>query len=230
MHIKRMHEMIEKLSECALIELNKGIEHVDTKEFGAVIDMIKALSESEYKARISKAMECAEKEDEAEEKYMMKRFKDEYGDEEGERRYYDDYRYKRSGRFAPKGRGSYVPRRSYEEPPYYHMTPEMYRDHDAEWYRDMDRKSRNVMYFSEPMRNSDSEKRVESRYDRAKRMYTETRDMHKSGSVEDKQITLKEGEKMLGVIFDEIEEMLADAPSELKNMVKTKGLARLQKI
>lgn len=230
MHIKRMHEMIEKLSECALSELNKGIEHVDTKEFGAVIDMIKALSESEYKARISKAMECAEKEDEAEEKYMMKRFKDEYGDEEGERRYYDDYRYKRSGRFAPKGRGSYVPRRSYEEPPYYHMTPEMYRDHDAEWYRDMDRKSRNVMYFSEPMRNSDSEKRVESRYDRAKRMYTETRDMHKSGSVEDKQITLKEGEKMLGVIFDEIEEMLADAPSELKNMVKTKGLARLQKI
>lgn len=230
MHIKRMHEMIEKLSECALNELNKGIEHVDTKEFGAVIDMIKALSESEYKARISKAMECAEKEDEAEEKYMMKRFKDEYGDEEGERRYYDDYRYKRSGRFAPKGRGSYVPRRSYEEPPYYHMTPEMYRDHDTEWYRDMDRKSRNVMYFSEPMRNSDSEKRVESRYDRAKRMYTETRDMHKSGSVEDKQITLKEGEKMLGVIFDEIEEMLADAPSELKNMVKTKGLARLQKI
>lgn len=230
MHIKRMHEMIEKLSECALSELNKGIEHVDTKEFGEVIGMIRGLSDAEYKARISKAMECAEEEDEAEEKYMMKRFKDEYGDEEGERRYYDDYRYKRSGRFAPKGRGSYVPRRSYEEPPYYHMTPEMYRDHDAEWYRDMDRKSRNVMYFSEPMRNSDSEKRVESRYDRAKRMYTETRDMHKSGSVEDKQITLKEGEKMLGVIFDEIEEMLADAPSELKNMVKTKGLARLQKI
>lgn len=230
MHIKRMHEMIEKLTECALAELDKGIEHVNTKEFGEVTDMIKDLSEAEYKARISKAMEKAEEDDEAEEKYMMKRFKEEYGDEEGERRYYDDYRYKRTGRFAPKGRGSYVPRRSYEEPPYYHMTPEMYRDHDAEWYRDMDRKSRNVMYFSEPMRNSDSEKRVESRYDRAKRMYTETRDMHKSGSVEDKQITLKEGEKMLGVIFDEIEEMLADAPSELKNMVKTKGLARLQKI
>lgn len=227
MHIKRMHEMIEKLSECALSELNKGIEHVDTKEFGEVIGMIRGLSDAEYKARISKAMECSEKEDEAEEKYMLKMLKEDYGmNEEESRRYYDAWRYK-NGRFAPKGRGT---RRGYEEPPYYHMTPEMYRDHDAEWYRDMDRKSRNVMYFSEPMRNSDSEKRVESRYDRAKRMYTETRDMHKSGSVEDKQITLKEGEKMLGVIFDEIEEMLADAPSELKNMVKTKGLARLQKI
>lgn len=227
MHIKRMREMIEKLSECALSELNKGIEHVDTKEFGAVIDMIKDLSESEYKSRISKAMEEAEEEDKAEEKYMLKMLKEDYGmNEEESRRYYDAWRYK-NGRFAPKGRGT---RRGYEEPPYYHMTPEMYRDHDAEWYRDMDRKSRNVMYFSDPIRNSDSEKHVESRYDKAKRMYTETKDMHKSGSVEDKQITLKEGEKMLNVIFDEIDEMLADATPEMKNMVKTKAMTRIQKI
>lgn len=230
MHIKNIRCIEEKLAEAIRCEFEKGIDKVNTSEMGKATDMLKDAAEAEYYARIAKAMEDAEKEDEESQKYMLKQLKEEYGDEEGERRYYDDYRYKRSGRFAPKGRGSYMPRRGYEEPPYYHMTPEMYRDHDAEWYRDMDRKSRNVMYFSEPMRNSDSEKRVESRYDRAKRMYTETRDMHKSGSVEDKQITLKEGEKMLGVIFDEIEEMLADAPSELKNMVKTKGLARLQKI
>lgn len=227
MHIKRMREMIEKLTEIALCELDKGAECVNTKEFGEVTDMIKDLAEAEYKSRISKAMEEAEEEDKAEEKYMLKMLKEDYGmNEEESRRYYDAWRYK-NGRFAPKGRGT---RRGYEEPPYYHMTPEMYRDHDAEWYRDMDRKSRNVMYFSEPIRNSDSEKHVESRYDRAKRMYTETKDMHKSGSVEDKQITLKEGEKMLNVIFDEIDEMLADATPEMKNMVKTKAMTRIQKI
>lgn len=230
MHIKNIRCIEEKLAEAIRCEFEKGIDKVNTSEMGKATDMLKDAAEAEYYARIAKAMEDAEKEDEESQKYMLKQLKEEYGDEEGERRYYDDYRYKRSGRFAPKGRGSYMPRRGYEEPPYYHMTPEMYRDHDAEWYRDMDRKSRNVMYFSDPIRNSDSEKHVESRYDRAKRMYTETKDMHKSGSVEDKQITLKEGEKMLNVIFDEIDEMLADATPEMKNMVKTKAMTRIQKI
>ncbi len=229
MHIKHIRCIEEKLAEAIRCEFDKGIENVNTAEMGKATDMLKDAAEAEYYARIAKAMEKADSEDEEADKHMLRQLKEEYGEDDG-RRYYDNYRYMRTGRFAPKGRGTYMPRRGYETPIEYHMTPEMYRDHDAEWYRDMDRKSRNVMYFSEPMRNSDGEKRVESRYDRAKRMYTETRDMHKSGSVEDKQITLKEGEKMLGVIFDEIEEMLADAPSELKNMVKTKGLARLQKI
>ena len=70
----------------------------------------------------------------------------------------------------------------------------------------------------------------ESRYDRAKRGYEETKAMHKSGSAEDKQITMKEAEKMINVIFDEIDEMLEDAPQELKSMIKTKGMAKMQKI
>ena len=31
MDIKMMHEMIEKLTECAKVELDKGVEMVDTK-------------------------------------------------------------------------------------------------------------------------------------------------------------------------------------------------------
>ena len=41
MDVKRMHEMIEKLSECAKTQFDKGIDHVDTCEMGKVIDMMK---------------------------------------------------------------------------------------------------------------------------------------------------------------------------------------------
>lgn len=149
MHIKRIHEMEEKLTEIALCEINKGIECVNTAEMGAVIDMIKDLACAEKEAREAKEMEKEEEDEKKENEYFLKMLKEEYGDEEGEKRFYDNYRYKSSGRFAPKGKGSYMPRggrRGYEEPPYYHMNPEMYKEHDPEWYRDMDRASGKMYY------------------------------------------------------------------------------------
>lgn len=209
MDIKRMHEMIEKLSEAAECEFGKGIENVDTCEMDKVVDMIKDLSEAMYYRTLTKAMQESDTEE------IMEMF-DKYGDDG--KRYYDMWRYK-SGRFAPKGRGT---RRGYEEPPYYHMNPDMYKEHTPEYYRDMDRES-GRLYFSEPIT-------MESRYDKAKRMYTETKAKHNTGSVEDKQLTLKEGEKMLNVIIDELMEMVNDATPEMKNMIKTKGMAAMQKI
>lgn len=225
MHIKRIHEMEEKLTEIALCEINKGIECVNTAEMGAVIDMIKDLACAEKDAREAKEMEKEEEDEKEEEKHMLRMLKEENGmSEEDSRRFYDAWRYK-SGRFAPKGRGT---RRGYEEPPYYHMTPDMMREHDPEYWRDVDRKE-GRMYFSEPVR-MDGMKHEESRYDKAKRGYEETKAMHKGNTPEDKQITMREAEKMLNVVFDEIDEMLEDAPQELKNMVKTKGMTRFQKI
>lgn len=261
MHIERIHKMIEKLTECALREIEKGIECVNTEEMGEVIDMIKDLSEAEYHARIAKAMEKEEEDEKEEEKYMLrmlkeehgdeyKRMREEYGEDEGERRFYDNYRYKRTGEFAPKGRGSYMPRRSgrrgYTEPPYLHM-PYDYRydmdDYDyadAEHMRDMDRKGMNRLYFSEPMSGRDmgggyssrrdGDTRPESRYDKARRGYEEVKSTHKGNTPEDKQLTMREMEKVLGVVFDEIDEMLEDASPEMKNMVKTKTMSRMQKI
>lgn len=221
MDIMRMHEMIEKLSECAKCEFDKGVENIDTAEMSEVVDMLKDLSEAMYYRTLTVAMQESNTEE------IMDMF-DRYGKD---RRYYDNYRYKTSGRFAPKGKGTYMPRRGYGEPPYYHMTPEMYREHEPEWYRDMDRMS-GKMYYTEPKMsdNMGKSERTESRYDRAKRMYAETKDMHKAGTAEDKAITLKEGEKMLNVIFDELEEIMQDASPEMRSMVKTKGLARMQKI
>lgn len=159
MHIKNIHCMVEKLAECAKCEVEKGIEQLNTEEMGEVTDMIKDLCEAEYYARIAKAMEKSEEEDEAEEKYIRKilkdehkdeykRMREEYGEDEGERRFYDNYRYKTTGRFAPKGRGSYMPRggrRGYEEPMYF-LPPEVYMNYSPEELRDMDRDMGRMYY------------------------------------------------------------------------------------
>ena len=57
MDIKRMHCMIEKLSECAKSEMESGIENVDTCEMGKVVDMMKDLSEAMYYRTLTKTMD-----------------------------------------------------------------------------------------------------------------------------------------------------------------------------
>ena len=83
MHIERMHKMIECLTEKALAELDKGIENVDTKEMGEVVDMIKDLNEAEYRAVIVKSMKEADEEQKEYDKELLRALKDEYGEEGG---------------------------------------------------------------------------------------------------------------------------------------------------
>ena len=203
MHIERMHKMIECLTEKALAELDKGIENVDAKEMGEVVDMIKDLNEAEYKAVIVKSMKEADEEQKEYDKELLRALKDEYGEESG-RRYYDEYRYKTTGRFAPKGKGSYVGRRGYEEPPYYHSYPE--RDMDREYGR---------MYYTEPTAS-------ESGYDRAKRMYTETKEMHKNNTPEDKEHKMKSLDSYTKELASDITGMVADMTAEEKNLLRNK--------
>lgn len=214
MHIERIHKMTECLTEKALAQLECGVENVDTSEFGEVIDMIKDLNEAEYYAKIAKAMDESDSDDILE---ML----DRYGDG---RRFYDHYRYA-DGRFAPKGRGTY--RRGYEEPPYYHMTPEMYRH--MEDYRDMDRGS-GRMYYTEPSMSFTSGNRMESRYDMAKRNYTESKELHKGNTTEDKEHKMKELEKYMREIGSDIAEVISDASPEEKTLLKQKMQTTMQRI
>lgn len=167
--MKPLKKICETLEEAVKHEFEKGIECVNVEEMGEVIDMLKDIYEAKeklvkgcYYKQIMTAMEKSEKEDEREDKYFLEMLKKEYKDdyekmreeygegEETDRRFYDNYRYKSSGRFAPRGRGSYMPRssgrrgrRGYEEMPYMIM-PEMY---DPEMMRDMDRMD-GRMYYS----------------------------------------------------------------------------------
>lgn len=203
MDIMRMHDMIEKLSECAKCEIDKGIENIDPCEMGQVTDMMKDLAEAMYYRTLMKAMEESSADETME---MFERFGD-------GRRFYDNYRYA-NGRFAPKGRGT---RRGYDESPYFHMTPEMYRgmEHD----RDIDR-NYGRMYYTEPATSGMN--MTESGYDKAKRHYTETKEMHKANTAEDKEHKMKSLENYMKELSGDITELLTDMTAEERTMLKSK--------
>lgn len=203
MDIMRMHDMIEKLSECAKCEIDKGIENIDPCEMGQVTDMMKDLAEAMYYRTLMKSMEESSADETME---MFERLGD-------GRRFYDNYRYS-NGRFAPKSRGT---RRGYDEPPYFHMTPEMYRgmEHD----RDIDR-NYGRMYYTEPATSGMN--MTESGYDKAKRHYTETKEMHKANTAEDKEHKMKSLENYMKELSGDITELLTDMTAEERTMLKSK--------
>lgn len=239
MHIKNIRCIEEKLAEAIRCEFDKGIENVNTSEMGKATDMLKDVAEAEYYARIAKAMEKADNEDEEADKHMLKQLKEQYGEDDG-RRYYDNYRYMRTGRFAPKGRGTYIPRRGYETPIEYHMTPEMYREHDPEYYRDMDRNIGRMYYTETGMSgntgnssrtgNSGMRDGREGRSGMSRRSYMQTKEMHPDNSQESKQAKMKELEKYMGELSGDITEMIAGASNEEKTMLKAKLQTLMQKI
>lgn len=154
--LKPLKEICDELISATKSEIKSGIQNVDTKEFGDVADAIKDFCEAKekvvktcYYKYILSQMEKSEEEDKEQEKYMLQKFKEEMGEEEG-KRFYDSWRHA-DGTFARKGTGEYRPRsyyrrggrRGYEEMPYM-MMPEMY---DPEYYRDMDRMA-GKMYYS----------------------------------------------------------------------------------
>lgn len=153
---KPIKKICEKVMDIVSVEFEKGAENVDTKEMGEAIDILKDLYEAKekivkscYYKYILAAMEKEETEEE-ETKKIMEKMREEYNgeDEDMERRFYDNYRYKRTGRYAPKGRGTYVGRRGYTEP-MYHMPLDMYHNYSAEELRDMDRENMNRLYYTD---------------------------------------------------------------------------------
>lgn len=213
-----MHKFAKQIMECVKTKVEAmGIDNIEGQH----------LEELEKWTEIAKNIVCYDKDyniveamKEAENEYNMRAI--EMYEDYPERRYYDNYRYKTSGRFAPKGKGSYVPRRGYDEPPYYHMTPEMYREHEPKYYRDMDKESRNVMYYTEPVR-------MDSRYENAKRGYEESKAMHNGNTPEDKQAKMKDLEAYMKEISEDVTKLISDATPEEKSIVKTKMQTLMQK-
>ena len=213
-----MHKFAKQIMECVKTKVEAmGIDNIEGQH----------LEELEKWTEIAKNIVCYDKDyniveamKEAENEDNMRAI--EMYEDYPERRYYDNYRYKTSGRFAPKGKGSYIPRRGYEEPPYYRMNPDMYREHTPEYYRDMDREN-GRLYFSEPIT-------TESRYDKAKRGYEESKMTHKENTPESKQAKMKDLEMYLKELSEDVTQLIADATPEERSMVKNKMQVLTQKI
>jgi hypothetical protein len=224
MDIKMMHEMIEKLTECAKAEMDKkGIEEIDAEEFGKATDIIKDLAEAMYYRTLTEAM----KESEYGEEY------DEYGPmDDGRRGYRGQPRSKTSGRYMKRGDGR---RMGYDEPPYYHMNPTMYHEWDKtqeELDRDMDRLTHGRMYFTDTTTNTGSmhnangmRDRREGRSGMMRRGYMEAKEMGK-----DKGEKMKELEDYMKELSTDVTEMIDGASPEEKTMLKQKMQVLMSKI
>ena len=215
MHIKNLHCMIEDLISCAKHEVDNGIASLDTKEMGEVADIIKDLCEAEYYAKISKAMDESE-----------------YGEDYDLDGPMDDKRYYRG---QPRDSMGRYKRRGYE------MTPEMYRNHDPEYWRDMDKREGRMYYTgggsmstsgSGGTRNYGGTGRDyrEGRSGERRRSYMETKEMNKGNSPEEKQRKMKELETYAKELAEDVTEMISDASSEEKSMLKAKLQTLVQKI
>ena len=206
-----MHKFAKQIMECVKTKVEAmGIDNIEGQH----------LEELEKWTKIAKNIVCYDKDyniveamKEAENEDNMRAI--EMYEDYPERRFYDHYRYA-DGRFAPKGRGTY--QRGYSEP-YYHMTPEMYRD--------MDKYTRDRMYFTETGIDGrgtgmHDTKMSESNYDRAKRNYTETKEMHRANTPQDKEAKMRDLEKYMKELSADITDLMSGMSQEEMNMAKSK--------
>ena len=216
--------MIEKLTESAWCELEKGIECVNTEEMGEVVDIIKDLAKAEYYSKISKAMDEAE-----------------YGEDYDYMGAYDDDM-RRGYKGQPRdAMGRYKSRRGrrmgYDEPPYYHMNPTMYHDWEnktqEERDRDIDRLAHGRMYYTEPvtMTTGSMHKTDGTRDNREgksgimRKGYMEAKEMGM-----DKTEKMKSLEEYMKELSSDVTEMIHDASPEEKTMLKSKMQLLMSKI
>lgn len=228
-----MHKWAKEILEHVKNEVSAiGLDELDcakVEELKNWTEIVKNITCFDKDYRIVEAMDQAEENDEIME--MIERYEDYPA-----RRYYDRYRYA-NGRFAPKGRGTRTGgRRGYDEPPYWHMTPDMYYRWadmpEEERLRDLDRLSYGRMYYSEPRKGIDTQPDIrgdrdmgmkpESRYDRARRSYTEIKGAHPTSSKDDTDANMKGLESLLAVIDEDLKELMPGLSASEKALAKTK--------
>lgn len=203
-HIEEIKSMMECLVGKAKGQLEGNIENVDAHEMGEVIDMIKDLAEAKYYCKIFDEMEDAEEESEMMDK--VSRLSTEDG-----MRYYNGNRYA-NGRYAPS-RSMSMGRRNYNE---YMNYPEVYdpmndfsRNKGRLYYNDSNYSNGNVI---------GNRQQMESRYDRARRNYTEM----KSSNPDDKSKNMENLEKYMNELSSDMTELIGNMTADEKSTMRQK--------
>ena len=142
--------------------------------------------------------------------------------------------------------GSY--RKGYEEHPYWHMTPEMYRDMSPEYLRDMDL-DYDRMYYSgkgayprpaglemgnaKHFYGGDSDMMRDSREGKAgayRKAYMETKELHKGNTQQDKEAKMKDLDTYMKELGEDVLELVHDMTPEEKTLLKTKMTTLVTKL
>lgn len=241
-----MHKFAEKIADCLKAKVEgMGIDNIvgqDLVELGMWTDIIKDLVCYDKDKKIIEAM------DEAEESEEAMKYIEMYEDYPEMRRGYRGQPRDSRGRYMSR-RGR---RMGYEEP-MYRMSVEDYKMHEPEYWRDLDRVA-GRMYYTDGNMSTDGntstnnmgngstrgysennggqyssrmqrEGMNESRYDRAKRAYTETKEMNK-----DKGEKMKNLEEYMKELSSDVTSMISDMTPEEKTLMKQKMSVLMQKI
>ena len=178
-----------------------NLEEVDTKELGEAVDMIKDLEEAIYYSTVTEAMTNPHKEKE----WEMK--KSEHHQANGEQRmYYSIPNYAEDGRMR-RADGTF-----YADEGSSHTWGEGSQGTHSSSGRN---------YYDWPMMRDEREGRSYN----SRKMYMEARDMKK-----DKSVQLRELEKYMQELSQDITEMIQDASSEEKQYLEKKITALASKI
>ena len=70
----------------------------------------------------------------------------------------------------------------------------------------------------------------ESSYDRAKRMYTETKNTHRDNSTESKQAKMRDLEQYMKELAEDVTQLLTDMTSEEKALIRNRMQVLMQKV
>ena len=219
-----MHKFAKQIMDCVKAHVDGiGIENFEGQNLDDLKDWTEIAKNIVCFDKDYNIVEAMKKSENNEDIIRMLEQYEDYPD----RRFYDHYRYA-NGRFAPKGRGT---RRGYVEPPYYHQMPEDYREwenmSDAERMRDLDRMSMGKMYYSEPMSGNNgmstgTHDAREGRAGMSRRSYIETKELHHGDSAADKDAKMKELEKYMKSLSEDVTELFSGMSPEEKQLTKTK--------
>lgn len=194
--MERLKQMKEQLTSTVQGQLG-NLHDVDAKELGEVVDMIKDLAEAIYYCSITEAMEESSKEKPQTNNTYYYTMPVDYRDDG--RMYYGGGQGNGSmggGQGGNNGGSRYYYDRHSGNPAYY--TPDMYRE--REWMPE---------YMTHDPR--------EGRARQSRRMYMESKEMHKDSATQ-----MKELEKYIRDLSDDITEMIEKATPEEKQVLQQK--------
>ena len=230
----------------------KGYDCMSSQDWDDLKDCVETAEKAikaDYYYMIVCDMKEEEEYEKQEEKWLLKELKEKHGmNEEDSKRFYDAWRYK-NGHFAPKGRGT---RRGYEESYPAMMetyAPEYWRDLDRGNYNRMyytnpsgertgysDGRNNgnqsgnmggNVRGYSDGYNDGYREgeknsKGTQSRYDKARRGYSESKERNKGNTQEENSENMKKLEEVLNTVKDDIKEYVPLMSASEKAMAKQK--------
>ena len=201
------HEKLKWMKDCLICVVENqlcNLEEVDTKELGEAIDMIKDLEEAIYYCTVTEAMNNPEKEK------MWEMKKNDHHQESGDNRMYygggypwmyaDDDRRRRADGTFYMDEG---------------------QSHNSGTHTTGTNSSNGRNYYSDPMERDGREGRSYM----SRRMYMEAKETHK-----DKSVQLRELEKYMQELSQDVTEMIADASTEEKQYLEKKITALASKI